>query len=423
MLKCRIVDGIEAARVFKRSKPCYIDTMTREDKQTDTPEGERIAKVIARAGLCSRRQAEQWIEAGRVQVNGRKISSPALNVTAKHIILVDGKPLVAPDPPRLWRYHKPSGLVTTERDPQGRPTIYTKLPSDLPRVLTVGRLDMNTEGLLLLTNDGNLKRYLELPDTGWQRRYRVRAYGRPNEASLVALKKGITIDGIDYRSIDAQFERQQGGNAWLTVSLREGKNREVKRVLEHIGLQVNRLIRLSFGPFQLGQLEEGVVEEVPRKVLRQQLGAKWAQFAEGYADEAESDATDTRSAGARARDIRLKGADIIKSSLARKASKVEPENSLRSGHKPGGKRFKKGGGSAADLTSERPRAGGANKSKFGATSPSKPSGKTFSSKANKPLEAKRGDSAPGRGGSGAKRADKSHNKPGFKGQDRADRRR
>lgn len=241
--------------------------------------GERIAKIIARSGLCSRREAEKWIEAGRVTVDGKKLTTPAVVVLPTQDIQVDGKPLVPPDPPRLWRYHKPAGLVTTSNDPQGRPTIFDRLPASLPRVLTIGRLDINTEGLLLLTNDGGLKRYLELPDTGWMRRYRVRAFGRPDLQKLAALKRGVEIEGIRYRGIDAEFERQQGGNAWLNVSLREGKNREVKIALEHTGLQVNRLIRTSFGPFQLGNLEAGAVEEVPRRILRQQLGARWADFA------------------------------------------------------------------------------------------------------------------------------------------------
>lgn len=241
--------------------------------------GERIAKVIARAGLCSRREAEQWIVNGRVSVDGKTLTTPAFLVSGQSKILVDGAPLASPEPPRLWRYHKPVGLVTTTRDPQGRPTIFDRLPEKMPRVHTIGRLDLNTEGLLLLTTDGALKRYLELPDTGWQRRYRVRAFGKPDAQKLASLKKGVEIDGIRYREIEAVFERQQGGNAWLTVSLREGKNREVKRVLEHIGLKVNRLIRLSFGPFQLGNLEVGAVEEVPRRILRQQLGARWAEFA------------------------------------------------------------------------------------------------------------------------------------------------
>jgi len=255
-------------------------------------EGDRIAKVLARAGVCSRREAEGYIEAGRVSVNGRKLTSPAFNVTARDRISVDGKPLAEPDPPRLWRFHKTAGLVTTTRDPQGRPTIFQKLPAGLPRLNTVGRLDINTEGLLLLTNDGGLKRLLELPSTGWQRRYRVRAFdgqkGGKNdrilEEKLAALKQGITIDDIHYRGIDATMERRVGGNVWISMALREGKNREIKRVLEHLDLQVNRLIRLSFGPFQLGQMAEGTIEEVPRRVLRQQLGKNWHALADGVPD-------------------------------------------------------------------------------------------------------------------------------------------
>ena len=250
-------------------------------------EGDRIAKVLARAGVCSRREAEAYIAAGRVSVNGRKLASPAFNVVPQDHISVDGKPVGPPDPPRLWRLHKASGLVTTSRDPQGRPTIFQKLPAGLPRLNSVGRLDINTEGLILLTNDGGLKRLLELPSTGWQRRYRVRAFdgqkGGKNDnalaAKLAALKQGITIDGVTYRGIDAGLERRVGGNVWLSMALREGKNREIKRVLEHLDLQVNRLIRLSFGPFQLGQLAEGAVEEVPRRVLRQQLGKNWHMLA------------------------------------------------------------------------------------------------------------------------------------------------
>lgn len=258
-------------------------------KSTDKSafEGDRIAKVLARAGVCSRREAEAYIAAGRVSVNGRKLASPAFNVVPQDHISVDGKPVGAPDPPRLWRLHKASGLVTTSRDPQGRPTIFQKLPAGLPRLNPVGRLDINTEGLILLTNDGGLKRLLELPSTGWQRRYRVRAFdgqkgGKNDNAlaeKLAALKQGITIDGVAYRGIDAGLERRVGGNVWLSMALREGKNREIKRVLEHLDLQVNRLIRLSFGPFQLGQLAEGAVEEVPRRVLRQQLGKNWHMLA------------------------------------------------------------------------------------------------------------------------------------------------
>ena len=250
------------------------------DKKSDY-EGDRIAKVLARAGVCSRRDAERMIADGRVAVNGRRLDTPALNVTPNDNITVDGKPVGEPDPPRLWRYHKPAGLVTTNRDPQGRETVFQKLPASLPRVNAVGRLDINTEGLLLLTNDGGMKRFLELPSTGWLRRYRVRAFGKADEVRLAALKKGIEIDGVNYRSIEATLERVQGGNVWLTMALREGKNREIKKVLEALDLKVNRLIRLSFGPFQLGQLDSGRVEEVPRRVLRQQLGKNWQAIVDG----------------------------------------------------------------------------------------------------------------------------------------------
>ena len=234
--------------------------------------GERIAKVIARAGLASRREAEEWIAAGRVAVNGEVIRSAALNVTDRDSISVDGEPLPERERTRLFLYHKPRGLITTHADPQGRPTIFARLPSELPRLISVGRLDFNTEGLLLLTNDGELARVLELPATGWLRRYKVRVHGIVDAARLAALEKGVTIDGIAYGPIRAQLERQQGSNAWLAMSLREGKNREVRRVLEHLGYPVTRLIRLSYGPFQLGHLLRGAIEEVPKSVLADQLG-------------------------------------------------------------------------------------------------------------------------------------------------------
>ncbi|MBE7220165.1 MAG: pseudouridine synthase, partial [Caulobacteraceae bacterium] len=236
------------------------------------PEGDRIAKVMARAGLCSRRDAEAWIKEGRVAVNGKTLTSPALNIGPDDAITVDGQPVSARERTRLFLYHKPRGLVTTARDPEGRPTVFDALPDDLPRVVSVGRLDINTEGLLLLTNDGGLARVLELPATGWLRRYRVRANGFVAPEKLEALKDGITIDGVDYAGIEAALDRTQGANQWLTMGLREGKNREIKRVLEHLGLFVNRLIRLSFGPFQLGDLAEGAVEEVRTRVLQDQLG-------------------------------------------------------------------------------------------------------------------------------------------------------
>jgi 23S rRNA pseudouridine2605 synthase len=234
--------------------------------------GERIAKVLARAGLCSRRDAERWVAAGRVMVDGAVLTSPAVTVTETSDVRVDGEPLPEPQRARLWRYHKPKGLVTTHKDERGRPTVFDALPAELPRLISVGRLDLNAEGLLLLTNDGALARRLELPATGWARRYRVRVHGTVDPERLKALAKGITIDGIRYGPIHAEPERAQGSNAWLTVSLREGKNREVKRVLEHLDLPVTRLIRISYGPFQLGNLERGMVEEVPKKVLAEQLG-------------------------------------------------------------------------------------------------------------------------------------------------------
>ena len=235
---------------------------------------ERVAKRIARSGLCSRRDAERLIAAGRVAVDGEVLRTPAITVTAANLVTVDGEPLPALERPRLFRYHKPAGVLTAARDPEGRPTIYDRLPEGLPRLMPIGRLDMGSEGLLLLTNDGGLKRRLELPATGWLRRYRVRVHGRIDEARLAALEDGIEIDGFQYGPIQAALDRVQGSNAWLTVALREGKNREIRRVLEHFGWPVNRLIRLSFGPFQLGGLAAGALEEVPAKVLQEQLGAR-----------------------------------------------------------------------------------------------------------------------------------------------------
>jgi 23S rRNA pseudouridine2605 synthase len=234
--------------------------------------GERIAKLLARAGLCSRRDAERWIAEGRVSVDGKVLTSPALALTGVHDIRVDGKPIPEAEPARLWRYHKPAGLVTTHRDERGRPTVFEKLPPELPRLISVGRLDLNSEGLLLLTNDGALARELELPARGWLRRYRVRVHGAVDPARLKALEEGVTIDRIAYGPIRAALDREQGSNAWLTVSLREGKNREIRRVMEHLGLGVTRLIRIAYGPFQLGDLPRGALEEVPRRVLREQLG-------------------------------------------------------------------------------------------------------------------------------------------------------
>lgn len=236
--------------------------------------GERIAKKLARAGVASRRDVERMVEAGRVVVNGKKIKSPALNVTDQDVITVDGRPVAAAEPARLWRYHKPAGLVTSARDEKGRATIFDRLPEELPRVMSVGRLDLTSEGLLLLTNDGELKRKLELPSTGWVRKYRVRANGNASDIRLKPLRDGMVIDGERFQPMMVDFDKQSGANVWLTIGIREGKNREIRRALEEVGLLVNRLIRVSYGPFQLGDLERGAVEEIRPKILRDQLGIK-----------------------------------------------------------------------------------------------------------------------------------------------------
>ncbi len=239
---------------------------------TENHKGDRIAKVIARAGLCSRRDAERWIEAGRVKVNGETITSPALNVRDEDDIAVDNKPLPRKEQTRLFLYHKPAGLVTSHKDEQGRETVFDTLPQGLPRLLSVGRLDLNTEGLLLLTNDGELSRYLELPATGWSRRYRVRVLGNVSQDKLDRLKKGVTVEGVRYKPIKAVLESQKdAANRWVHVTLHEGKNREIRRVMEYLNLQVNRLIRIGYGPFELGKIPKGAVLEVKQDVLRQQV--------------------------------------------------------------------------------------------------------------------------------------------------------
>lgn len=244
---------------------------------------ERIAKRIARAGLCSRREAEAWITAGRVQVNGKSIDSPALNVSDRDKITVDGKALAMREAPRLWRFHKPDGYLTTNRDPQERPTIFQILPDNLPRVVTVGRLDFTTEGLLLLTNDGDLARWLEHPDktigASWPRRYRVRVHGEITESMIAKLARGVTIDGVRYRPATLEVETTNTLNTWVSMTLHEGKNREVKRLLQYFGLQVTRLIRVAYGPIQLGKLPKGAVEEVPARALHEACAAFFKQAA------------------------------------------------------------------------------------------------------------------------------------------------
>ncbi len=236
----------------------------------------RIAKAMARAGLCSRREAERWIADGRVSVNGKVLKTPAVEIKPGDRVLVDGQPLPVAEPSQLWRYNKPKGMVTTHNDPQGRPTVFDNLPPGLPRVISVGRLDFNTEGLILLTNDGELARHLELPATGWLRRYRVRAKGRVTQDDLDKLKAGVEIEGVRYGPVEATIDTVQGANMWLTVGIREGKNREVRKVLSSLKLDVNRLIRISFGPFQLLELKPGEAEAVKRRVLADQLGPELA---------------------------------------------------------------------------------------------------------------------------------------------------
>ncbi len=240
--------------------------------ETAPSDGERIAKYLARAGVASRREAERLIEQGVVTVDGETLTSPAVKVTPEMDIRVDGTRIAAPQRPRLWRYHKPAGLVTTHKDPQGRPTVFDAVADRLPRVISVGRLDLSTEGLLLLTNSGALARRLELPSTGWARRYRVRAHGRVSQGALDRLADGVEVDGVAYGPIRAQLDQQQGGNVWITLSINEGKNREVRNVMRHLGLQVNRLIRTAYGPFQLGKLARGAIEEIPGKQMKEQLG-------------------------------------------------------------------------------------------------------------------------------------------------------
>jgi 23S rRNA pseudouridine2605 synthase len=258
-----------------RERDRDFDRRPRRDEEPKPKKaGERIAKVLSRAGLASRRDAEEMVTQGRVAVNGRVINSPALDITSNDVVTVDGKPLPERERTRLFLYHKPRGLMTTHDDPEGRPTVFDNLPEGLPRLISIGRLDFNTEGLLLLTNDGGLARTLELPDTGWLRRYRVRAHGDVTQAQLDQLKEGIEVEGVKYGPIDATLERDQGANIWLVFAIREGKNREVRNVCAHLGLEVNRLIRVSYGPFQLGEVPEGQVEEIRSRVLREQLGDK-----------------------------------------------------------------------------------------------------------------------------------------------------
>ncbi len=240
---------------------------------SEEPRGDRIAKWLARAGVASRRDVERMLAEGIVKLNGKIVDHPATFISPGDVVQVNGRVVDQPDRTRVWRYHKPEGLVTTHKDPEGRPTVFEKLRLQLPRVVSVGRLDLTSEGLLLLTNDGGLARQLELPSTGWLRRYRVRVFGVPNEGALKSLAKGVTVEGLKYGPIEAEVDAKTGDNTWLSVSLREGRNREIRRVMAHLGLSVSRLIRVAYGPFQLGTLERGGIEEIPARVLREQLPA------------------------------------------------------------------------------------------------------------------------------------------------------
>ncbi|SHM05319.1 23S rRNA pseudouridine2605 synthase [Paracoccus solventivorans] len=315
--------------------------------EPETPAGERIAKVMARAGVASRREAERMILEGRVIVNGRKIASPALDILPTDQVRIDGKPMEAPQETRLWLYYKPVGLVTSESDEKGRQTVFDALPRDLPRVMSVGRLDLNSEGLLLLTNDGELKRRLELPATAWLRRYRVRVNGNPTELTFDPLRRGATIDGEDFAPMEIKLDSQQGANAWLTVGIREGRNREIRRAMAHVGLQVNRLIRIGYGPFKLAGLEVNEVREVKRRILRDQLGGLYTGETEGE----DNTPRRPRASGA-ARDMGLR-------------PDRPPRRDAGEGERPERKpRMRKAAGERPEFRSERPQRDGEERRPF-----------------------------------------------------------
>ncbi len=370
--------GKAPARAKASAKSAAKPAPVAQNKGDSAPTGDRIAKVLSRAGVASRREAERMIAEGRVKVNGTLIDSPALNVTSADRIIVDGKPLPQAEAPRLWLYNKPTGLVTSNSDEKGRRTIFDELPEDLPRVMTVGRLDLNSEGLLLLTNDGGIKRRLELPSTGWLRRYRVRINGRPRDEDFEPLRKGMVIDGERFQPMTVALDRQQGANAWLTIGLREGKNREIRRALEDIGFNVNRLLRLSYGPFQLGSLKLGEVEELRPKVVRDQLGLEPEDMEEAPA------ARPTRG---------------------RPGAKPGQKPGARPGSQTGGKTFGKPAGKPTGRPTENPtgrptgKPGGRPSGKPGARSGGygdKPSGPGSNTRRDKPVS--RGDSSKSRPG-------------------------
>ena len=324
-----------------------------EDASESQPRTERIAKALAHIGVASRREAERLIEAGRISVNGTTLDSPAFKVGPDDLIALDGQPVGERPPTRLWRYHKPAGLLTTHKDPEGRETVFDALPEEMGRVISVGRLDLNSEGLLLITNDGELARVLELPATGWTRRYRVRAYGNADDKTLASLKDGVTVDGVVYGPMEVIVDRRTGANVWLTIGLKEGKNREVRKVLGHVGLTVNRLMRVAYGPFQLGSLKKGEAEEVRPAVLREQLGRLYPLDAKNHPASEMAPAPSGR-ARAKAKPARP-GAQKAgqKSGWAKAARKSEP------GHKARKRAQKADPAAKGELTSPKgPRKGG-----------------------------------------------------------------
>lgn len=349
-----------------------------QSAENTASKGERIAKVIARAGLCSRRDAERWIAEGRVKLDGKTLDTAAVVVTRDQSIVVDGQALPAPEQARVWRFHKPKGVITTRKDPEGRTTVFDDLPADLPRLEPVGRLDYNSEGLLLFTNDGELKRKLELPSTGWSRRYRVRVHGKVDPAQIKALENGITVEGVNYGPIQARLEHQAASNAWIAMTLREGKNREIRRICEHLGLVVNRLIRVSYGPFALGELAPGKIESIPARILRDQLGMKNTDV-EAASQGAPKKATNAKSGRAKT----PAGARSTAKTGARQTAGSSPS------------RPSKGATDLTDISGKKTKGG---KRKGGSTSRG-PSGKPTSAKKNAPnaraTSATTGKSAPG----------------------------
>lgn len=378
-----------------------------EDPPEPAARTERIAKALAHIGIASRRDAERLIEAGRISVNGKVLTSPAFKVSPEDEIALDGQRVGERPPTRLWRYHKPGGLLTTHFDPEGRETVFQRLPEDMGRVISVGRLDLSSEGLLLITNDGELARVMELPATGWTRRYRVRAYGNAADAALASLKEGVTVEGVVYGPMEVVVDRRTGANVWLTVGLKEGKNREVRKVLAHVGLTVNRLMRVAYGPFQLGSLGKGEVEEIRPAVLREQLGRLYPLDAKNYPGEASGEVT-TGRAKAKVKPKRPGG---LKSGWAKAAVKDEP------GHKARKRAEKAERAEKGELTSARgPRkpSGPASAKHTG-----KPSGKSGGKPAGKPggKPESRSDARPGSGErSGAKPGPRSPSRSGSKPQ-------